>query len=68
MYGLSKTSLQRHLTSHMTNSSRDAVSTPFIYQAKMTHNKILTTEQETELKTYLIEASKLHHRLGIFEF
>jgi len=67
MFGLSKTSLYRHLTSHMTNSSRDAVNTPFKYQSKITHNKILTTEQETELKTYLIEASKLHYGLGIFE-
>ena len=67
MRGLSKTSLHRHLTSHMTNSSRDAVNTPFICQSKITHNKILTTEQETELKKYLIEASKLHYGLGIFE-
>ena len=51
----------------MTNSSRDAVNMPFIYQSKITHSKILTTEQETELKTYLIEASKLHYGLGILE-
>lgn len=62
-YGVSKSTLSRHLCSHKAKKEN----TPFSYVSKIQSRKIFNEKEENLLVNYLLQASKYHYGLTVNE-